>query len=175
MVDVHQIGNAVCSASTRAGRERLQSPSQQPLLNKRKMGGSCIRLRPERPKHVWSYEFVADRTHDGKAFRMLCIIDEFIRESLMIRVARKLRATDVMEALCELFVLRGIPAHIRSDNGPEFVAQALRDRIAAVGARPHRRTLAKEANRFFENECAAWSSGHDGIPATLRRRDQIHR
>jgi transposase InsO family protein len=77
----------------------------------------------------------ADRTHDGKAFRMLCIIDEFSRESLAIRVARKLKATDVIEALCELFVSRGIPAHIRSDNGPEFVAQALRDWIVAVGAK----------------------------------------
>jgi transposase InsO family protein len=97
--------------------------------------GSCIRLRPERPNHVWSYDFVADRTHDGKAFRMLCIIDEFSRESLAIRVARKLKAIDVIEALCELFVSRGIPAHIRSDNGPEFVAEALRDWIATVGAR----------------------------------------
>jgi transposase InsO family protein len=66
---------------------------------------------------------------------MLCIIDEFSRESLAIRVARKLKATDVIEALCELFVSRGIPAHIRSDNGPEFIAEALRDWIATVGAR----------------------------------------
>jgi hypothetical protein len=73
--------------------------------------------------------------HDDKAFRMLCIIDEFSRESLAIRVARKLKATDVIEALCELFVSRGIPAHTRSDNGPEFVAEALRDWIASVGAR----------------------------------------
>lgn len=64
---------------------------------------------------------------------MLCIIDEFSRESLAIRVARKLKATDVIEALCELFVSRGIPAHIRSDNGPEFVAEALRDWVATVG------------------------------------------
>jgi hypothetical protein len=87
---------------------------------------------PQRPNHVWSYDFVADRTHDGKAFRMLCIIDEFTRESLAIRVARKLKATDVIEALCDLFVSRGVPAHIRSDNGPEFVAVALREWIAAV-------------------------------------------
>ena len=97
--------------------------------------GSCIRLRSERLNHVWSYDFVADRTHDGKAFRMLCIIDEFSRESLAIRVARKLKATDVIEVLCELFVSRGVPAHIRSDNGPEFVAEALRQWITTVGAR----------------------------------------
>jgi putative transposase len=97
--------------------------------------GSCIRLRPERPNHVWPYDFVSDRTHDGKAFRMLCIIDKFSRENLAIRVARKLKANDVIEVLCELFVLRGIPAHIRSDNDPEFVAAALRHSIAAVGAK----------------------------------------
>jgi len=96
---------------------------------------SCIHLRPERPNHVWSYDFVADRTHDGKALRILCIIDEFSRESLTTRVARKLKATDVIEALCEMFVSRGIPAYIRSDNGPEFVAEALWDWIATVGAK----------------------------------------
>src|ERR1700692_4254203 len=85
--------------------------------------GSRVRLRPERPNHVWSYDFVADRTHDGKAFRMLCIIDEFSRESLAIRVARKLKATDVIEALCELFVSWGIPAHIegRGKAAPRFI------------------------------------------------------
>ena len=66
---------------------------------------------------------------------MLCIIDEFTRESLAIRVARRLNSTDVIEALADLFVLRGVPAHIRSDNGPEFIALALREWIAAVGAR----------------------------------------
>jgi putative transposase len=114
----------------------LKVPSKQPKRGRLWLNdGSCNRLRPERPNHVWSYDFVADRTHDGKAYRMLCIIDEFSRESLAIRVARKLKATDVIEALCELFVTRGIPAHIRSDNGPEFVALALRDWIAAVGAK----------------------------------------
>jgi len=84
---------------------------------------------------VWSYDFVSDRTHDGKAFRMLCIIDEYTRESLAIRVARRPRSTDVIEALADLFILRGIPEHIRSDNGPEFVAQDLRQWIAAVAAK----------------------------------------
>ncbi len=117
-------------------REGLKVPAKQPKRGRLWLNdGSCIRLRPERPNHVWSYDFVADRTHDGKAFRMLCVIDEFSRESLAIRVARRLRATDVIEALCELFVSRGIPTHIRSDNGPEFVAEALRDWIAAVGAK----------------------------------------
>ena len=117
-------------------REGLKVPAKQPKRGRLWLNdGSCIRLRPERPNHVWSYDFVADRTHDGRAFRMLCIIDEFTRESLAIRVARKLKATDVIDALSDLFILRGIPAYIRSDNGPEFVAQALREWIAAVGAK----------------------------------------
>lgn len=117
-------------------REGLKVPAKQPKRGRLWLNdGSCNRLRPERPNHVWSYDFVADRTHDGKAFRMLCIIDEFTREALAIGVARKLKATDVIEALCDLFILRGVPVHIRSDNGPEFVALALREWIAAVGAK----------------------------------------
>jgi transposase InsO family protein len=117
-------------------REGLKVPAKQPKRGRLWLNdGSCIRLRPEHPNHVWSYDFVADRTHDGKAFRMLCIIDEFTREAIAIRVARKLKATDVIGALCELFVERGVPAHIRSDNGPEFVAASLQEWIAAVGAK----------------------------------------
>ena len=117
-------------------REGLKVPGRQPKRSRLWLNdGSCIRLRPERPNHVWSYDFVADRTHDGKAYRMLCIIDEFTREALAIRVARRLSSTDVIVALCDLFIMRGVPAHIRSDNGPEFIAAALREWIAAVGAR----------------------------------------
>ena len=117
-------------------REGLKVPSKQPKRGRLWFNdGSCIRLRPEYPNHVWSYDFVADRTHEGKAYRMLCIIDEFTREALAIRVARRLRATDVIDALSDLFILRGVPAYIRSDNGPEFVAQALRDWIEAVGTK----------------------------------------
>ena len=99
------------------------------------MDGSCIRLRPERPNHVWSYDFVQDRTHDGRAYRTLNIIDEFTKEALMIRVDRKLNSTDVLDALTDLFILRGPPEYIRSDNGPEFIAQKVRDWITAVGAK----------------------------------------
>ncbi len=117
-------------------REGLKVPQKQPKRRRLWLNdGSCIRLRPERPNHVWSYDFVAERTHDGKAFRMLCIIDEFTREALAIRVARKLKATDVIDALCDLFLLRGVPAYIRSDNGPEFVAAVLREWITAVGGK----------------------------------------
>ena len=97
--------------------------------------GSCIRLRPEYPNHVWSYDFVEDRTHNGRKFRMLNVIDEFTRECIAIRVSRKLKAVDVIDVLSDLFILRGIPGHIRSDNGPEFIAKAVREWIAAVGAK----------------------------------------
>lgn len=116
--------------------EGLKVPHKQPKRSRLWLNdGSCVRLRPERPNHVWSYDFVSDRTHDGRAFRMLCVIDEFTRENLTIRVARKLKATDVIDVLADLFILRGVPTHIRSDNGPEFVATALREWIAAVGAK----------------------------------------
>jgi transposase InsO family protein len=116
-------------------REGLKVPSRQPKRGRLWLNdGSCIRLRPERPNHVWAYDFVEDRTHDGRKFRMLCIVDEFTRESLAIHVARKLKAADVIDALADLFILRGVPAHVRSDNGPEFVAAAVREWIVAVGA-----------------------------------------
>ena len=97
---------------------------------------SCIRLWPEHRNHVWSYDFVADRTHDGRKYRMLNVLDEFTHECLATRVARKLKAIDVLGLLSDLFILRGVPAHIRSDNGPEFVAEAVQAWITAVGADP---------------------------------------
>ena len=75
-----------------------------------------MRLRPERPNHVWSYDFVEDRTHNGRKFRMLNVIDEFTRECLAIRVDRRLRLTDVIDVLSDLFILRGVPGDVRSDN-----------------------------------------------------------
>src|ERR1700704_2629229 len=117
-------------------REGLKVPAQQKPRGRLWLNdGSCIRLRPERPNHVWSYDFVEDRTHNGRKYRMLNIIDEFTRECLAIRVNRKLRSTDVIDVLSDLFILRGIPGHIRSDNGPEFVAKAVREWIAVVGAK----------------------------------------
>ena len=75
-----------------------------------------------------------DRTHDGKPFRMLCVIDEFTRECLAIRVERKLNARIVLETLADLFLLHGPPEHIRSDNGPEFVEKALRGLLERLSA-----------------------------------------
>ena len=117
-------------------REGLKVPQKQPKKGRLWLNdGSCIRLRPERPNHVWSYDFVESRTHEGRKFRMLNVIDEFSRECLSIRIARRLNSTDVIDVLSDLFILRGIPGHIRSDNGPEFIAKAVREWIVAVGAK----------------------------------------
>jgi putative transposase len=117
-------------------REGLKVPHKQPKKGRLwRNDGSCARLRPERPNHVWSYDFVEDRTHNGRKYRMLNIVDEFTRECLAIRVKRRLNSIDVIDLLSDLFVLRGVPGHIRSDNGPEFVATAVRAWIAAVGAK----------------------------------------
>jgi len=94
-----------------------------------------VRLRPERPNHVWAYDFVEDRTRDGRKLRMLNVVDESTRECLAIRVSHKLGAADVIDVLSDLFILRGTPKHVRSDKGPEFAATAVRDWITGVGAR----------------------------------------
>jgi putative transposase len=105
-------------------REGLKVPPKQPKRGRLWLSdGSCIRLRPEH------------RTHDGRKFRMLNVIDEFTHECLAIRVDRQLKAIDVIDVLADLFILRGVPTHIRSDNGPEFVAKAVQTWITAVGAK----------------------------------------
>ena len=117
-------------------REGLKVPAKQPKRGRLWLAdGSCLRLRAERPNHVWSYDFVEDRAYDGRRYRMPDVIDEFTHECLAIRVARKLKATDVIDVLSDLFILRGVPGHVRSDNGPEFVAKAVQEWITAVGAR----------------------------------------
>ena len=117
-------------------REGLKVPCKQPKRKRLWLNdGSCIRLRSERPNHVWSYDFVEDRTHDGRKYRMLNLIDEFTRECLAIRINRKLKSSDVIDVLADQFILRGVPDHIRSDNGAEFSAKAVQEWIAAVGAR----------------------------------------
>lgn len=98
--------------------------------------GSCIRLRPTHMNHVWSYDFVADRTSEGKKLRILNIIDEFTRECLAIRVDRHIEAVDVIETLKELFITQGLPEYIRSDNGPEFVAEIIRNWLKDLEVTP---------------------------------------
>ena len=88
--------------------------------------GSCIRRRAEYPNHVWSYDLVMDRTQDGRPLKMLTVVDEYTRECLAIAVRRRLTSREVQEVLSEFFLCRGCPTHIRSDNGPECIARALR-------------------------------------------------
>lgn len=108
-------------------QEGLKVPHKQPKKRRLWLNDeSCIRLRPAYRNHVWAYDFVQDRTWDEKAFKMLTIVDEFSRECLAIEVDRKLNSQNVLETLSELFVRRGPPAHIRSDNGSEFCAHLIR-------------------------------------------------
>ena len=115
-------------------REGLKVPQKQPKRGRLWLNdGSCIWLRPEYPGHVWAYDFVEGRTHDGRKFRILTIIDEASRECLALIIARQLKHEDVLAALAELFIARGPPANIRSDNGPEFIATAVQKWLAKIG------------------------------------------
>ena len=117
-------------------REGLKVPQRQPKRGRLWLNdGSCIRLRPEYPGHVWAYDFVEGRTHDGRKFRILTIIDEASRECLALIVARQLKHEDVLAALADLFIARGPPANIRSDNGSEFIATAVQKWLAQVGVK----------------------------------------
>ena len=128
--------------------EGLKVPEKQPKRGRLWLNdGSCIRLRPAYKDHVWSYDFVADRTKNGRPLKMLTLIDERTRECLAIRVARSIRSQDVLECLAELFVCRGTPDHIRSDNGPEFTAKAVREWLARVDVK----TLFIEPGSPWEN------------------------
>jgi putative transposase len=114
-------------------REGLKVPQKQRPRGRLWLnGGSCVRLRPERANDVWGYDFVSARTHDGRTLRLLVLIDECTRECLAIRVARRLGSNQVIETLADVMLWRGIPEHIRSDNGPEFVVQDLRNRLSQV-------------------------------------------
>ena len=135
--------------------------------------GSCIRLRAAHRNHVWSYDFMEDRTHDGRKYRMLNIVDEFTRECLAIRIARRLRSMDVIELLAELFLVRGVPGYIRSDNGPEFVAKAVQGWLAA-GGRPNRlhhsrQPVGARSRRGARKQPAA----RQRPPAALPRPDEV--
>jgi putative transposase len=118
-------------------REGLKVPAKQPKRGRLWLNdGSTVRLRPLFPYHVWSYDFMYDRTHNGAPFRLLNVIDEFTREALLIRVQRRMNHKDVLASLSWLFLFRGIPAHIRSDNGSEFTASKVRDWLARMKVRP---------------------------------------
>ena len=129
-------------------QEGLKVPERQPKRGRLWLNdGSCIRLRPLYRGHVWSYDFVASRTHDGRALKLLTVLDEHTRECLAIVVARKIRSHDALEVLADLFVRHGPPEYLRSDNGPEFTAKLVRRWLGRVGVE----TLFIEPGSPWEN------------------------
>ena len=131
-------------------REGLKVPQKQPKRGRLWLNdGSCIRLRPEHKDHVWSYDFLVARTSEGRAFRILTVLDEYSRECLAIRVERRLSCEDVIDQLFHLFVFRGIPEHVRSDNGPEFTAKAVRKWLARL-----------EVKTLFIGPGSPWENGY---------------
>jgi putative transposase len=139
--------------------EGLKVPAKQPKRGRLWLAdGSCIRLRPERRNHVWAYDFVSKQTHDGRKLRILTVIDEYTRECLAIRVARRFTSNDVLYTLSELFLEYGVPEHIRSDNGPEFVAKVVRAWLADLGV-----------TTLFIEPASPWENGFiESFNGTLR-------
>jgi transposase InsO family protein len=114
--------------------EGLKVPKRHPKRGRLWLAdGSCIRLRPEHRNHVWAYDFVCEHTRDGRALKLLTVIDEYTRECLAIVVERRITSHEVLMTLADLFLEHGVPEHIRSDNGPEFVATAVRQWLADLG------------------------------------------
>jgi putative transposase len=117
-------------------REGLKVPQKQPKRSRLWLNdGSCIRLRPEYPNHVWSFDFVEAQTHDGRRIRLMTLIDEFTRKCLAVRVARRINAIGVIETLADAMLFEGVPAYMRSDNGPEMVAKVLRQWLSGLGTK----------------------------------------
>ena len=132
-------------------QEGLKVPQKQPKRGRLWLNdGSCVRLRPTYRNHVWSYDFVVDRTRDGRAIKILTVIDEYSRQSLAIVVARKIKSHDVLHCLTDLFVKHGTPEHIRSDNGPEFTAKVVRSWLERIGVKT-----------LFIEPGSPWESGYN--------------
>lgn len=129
-------------------REGLKVPKKQPRRGRLWLAdGSCLRLRPQYPNHVWSWDFVMEHTHDGRVLKILVLIDEFTRRCLALHVARQIRSNDVIDLLADVMQEHGVPEHLRSDNGPEMVAKNLRRWLKAVGSK----TLYIEPGSPWEN------------------------
>ena len=117
-------------------REGLKVPKKQKPRGRLWLNdGSCVRLRPMHEKHVGSYDFMSARTYDGRSVRILNLIDEYTRECLLVRAERRWNSAKVIGALADVMVMRGIPEHLRSDNGPEFVAKDLRKMAGRYGGK----------------------------------------
>jgi len=131
-------------------QEGLKVPKKQPKRGRLWFNdGSCVRHRAEYPNHLWSYDFVFERTHDNKPLRILTIVDEYTRECLALRSDRKITSEDVIHTLADLFIQRGAPAYLRSDNGPEFTAKSIREWLEHL----------KVQTLFIEPGCP-WENGY---------------
>jgi putative transposase len=129
-------------------REGLKVPQKQPKRGRLWLNdGSCVRLRPERKNHVWAYDFVFDRTHNGRSLKILTIVDEYTKQSLAIEPGRSLKSKDVIRVLAALMVKHGVPEYIRSDNGPEFVARSVTEWLKGLAVE----TLFIEPGSPWEN------------------------
>lgn len=148
-------------------QQGLKVPKKQPKRGRLWLNdGSCVRLRPTHRDHVWAYDFVQDRTADGRRIRMLTIVDEFTRECLSIDVGRSLKSDDVLERLAWLMATRGVPEHIRSDNGAEFTSRAVRRWLKSVGVK----TLFIEPGSPWENGYIESLNGKLGDELLMRER-----
>lgn len=117
-------------------QEGLKVPYKQPKRSRLWLNdGSCIRLSPKHRNHVWSWDFVFDRTRDGRTLKLMVVMDEFTRRCLAIHVARRIRSKEALEVFAELMTRHGVPEHVRSDNGPEMVAEELRNWLNNMGAK----------------------------------------
>jgi putative transposase len=129
-------------------QEGLKVPKRQPKRGRLWFNdGSCVRLRPVHRNHVWAYDFVMDRTHDGRPVKIMTVIDEYSRECLAMVVDRKIKSNDVLFCLSDLFLIYGVPNHIRSDNGSEFTARLVREWLVRIGVK----TLFIEPGSPWEN------------------------
>ena len=115
-------------------REGLKVPKRQ--HKKRRLGQSangCVRRAAQHKDDVWAWDFIHDRDEQGRPLKWLSLVDEYTRECLLLEVERSLKAVDVVELISEVMLIRGVPGHIRSDNGPEFIAAAIREYLERAG------------------------------------------
>ena len=145
-------GRATAHLAPREPESAQEAPPKRRLwLN----DNSCIQLRRERPRHVWSSDFVSAQTHDGPPVRLLTLIEEFTRECLAIEVARRINSFGVVETFADAMLRHGIPQHIRTDNGPGMTVKVVRDWFAKIGLK----TLFIEPGSPCENGCCESING----------------
>jgi hypothetical protein len=142
----------LCFGGMRRSREGRKVPKRQKPRGRLWLNdGSCIRLRPQHC-YVWSYDFVEAQTHDGRKLRLMTLIDEFTRECLAIRVARRINSFGVIETMADVMLERGVPEHIRSDDGAEMTAKIVRSWLAKLGRIDAARSLAERCQSIPRQE-----------------------